>query len=194
MENLIQSGNGNVNQSFVNLLSKFNSILDMNAPLKKIAKEIVYNPWFTKISFFTYWIHKIEWSYREKVSSNINNINNRDTDCLLYWETVKNLTLQYTSKTTLMIWKMHGNFTSAWKTLISLRESPNIVPFTVNDNNQSSTKPQEMLLEMPMLLTNILPMQISKFNLPLNTLKTIFVSLPIDSTLAPSYIILTKYL
>ena len=38
-DNLIKSDNGNVVQSFVNFLTKFNSILDMYAPLKKIFKQ-----------------------------------------------------------------------------------------------------------------------------------------------------------
>ena len=38
-ENLIKSNCGNVDQSFVSFLFKFNSILDMHAPLKKISKQ-----------------------------------------------------------------------------------------------------------------------------------------------------------
>ena len=33
-ENLIKSNNGNVDQSFASFLTKFNSILDLYAPLK----------------------------------------------------------------------------------------------------------------------------------------------------------------
>ena len=38
-ENLIKSNNGNVDQSFASFLTKFNSILDLYAPLKKISKQ-----------------------------------------------------------------------------------------------------------------------------------------------------------
>ena len=38
-ENLIKSNCGNVNQSFVSFLAKFNSVLDLYAPLKKISKQ-----------------------------------------------------------------------------------------------------------------------------------------------------------
>ena len=37
-ENSTRSENGNVDQSFVNFLTRFNSILDMYAPLKMISK------------------------------------------------------------------------------------------------------------------------------------------------------------
>ena len=38
-DNLITSNNGNVDQSFISFLIKFNSILDSYAPLKKIYKQ-----------------------------------------------------------------------------------------------------------------------------------------------------------
>ena len=38
-EILIKSVNGNMNQSYINFLTKFNSNLDMYAPLKKILKQ-----------------------------------------------------------------------------------------------------------------------------------------------------------
>ena len=37
---LSKSNNGNVDQSFVSFLAKFNSILDLYSPLKKISKQI----------------------------------------------------------------------------------------------------------------------------------------------------------
>ena len=47
---MIKSNNGNVNQSFVSFLAKFNSILDLYAPLKKISKQKLKfrnKPWIT---------------------------------------------------------------------------------------------------------------------------------------------------
>ena len=38
-ENLIKSVNGNVDQPFISFLTKFNSILDLYAPLKKVYKQ-----------------------------------------------------------------------------------------------------------------------------------------------------------
>ena len=38
-ENLIKSNCGNVDQSFVSFLAKFNSILDSYVPLKKVSKQ-----------------------------------------------------------------------------------------------------------------------------------------------------------
>ena len=49
-ENLIQSNCENVDQSFVSFLFKFNSILDLHAPLKKISKQKLKfrnKPWIT---------------------------------------------------------------------------------------------------------------------------------------------------
>ena len=49
-ENLIKSNCGNVDQSFVSFLAKFNSILDLYAPLKKISKQKLKfrnKPWIT---------------------------------------------------------------------------------------------------------------------------------------------------
>ena len=49
-ENLIKSNCGNVDQSFVSFLAKFNSILDLYAPLKKISKQNLQfrnKPWIT---------------------------------------------------------------------------------------------------------------------------------------------------
>ena len=49
-ENLIKSNSGNVDQSFVSFLAKFNSILDLYAPLKKISKQKLKfrnKPWIT---------------------------------------------------------------------------------------------------------------------------------------------------
>ena len=38
-EDLIKSGNRHVDKSFVNFLTKFNSILDIHAPLKKLSRQ-----------------------------------------------------------------------------------------------------------------------------------------------------------
>ena len=48
--NLIKSVNGNVDQSFISFLAKFNSILDMYPPLKKISEQklkFINKPWIT---------------------------------------------------------------------------------------------------------------------------------------------------
>ena len=53
-ENIIKSVNGNVDQFFVSFLNKFNSILDMYVPLKKIYKQklkLRNKSWPTKIIF-----------------------------------------------------------------------------------------------------------------------------------------------
>ena len=50
MENLIKSNNGNVNQSFVSFLAKFNSILDLYAlPKKHFRTNLKFRnkPWIT---------------------------------------------------------------------------------------------------------------------------------------------------
>ena len=49
-ENLVKSNSGNVDQSFVSFLTKFNLILDLYAPLKKISKQKLKfrnKPWMT---------------------------------------------------------------------------------------------------------------------------------------------------
>ena len=49
-ENLIKSINGNVDQSFVSFMTKFNSMLDLYAPLKKVFKQKLKfrsKPWIT---------------------------------------------------------------------------------------------------------------------------------------------------
>ena len=49
-ENLIESHNGNVDQSYVNFLIKFNSVLDIHTPLKNLPKQILKfrnKPWIT---------------------------------------------------------------------------------------------------------------------------------------------------
>ena len=46
----VKSNRGNADQSFVSFLAKFNSILDLHAPLKKISKQklkIRNKPWIT---------------------------------------------------------------------------------------------------------------------------------------------------
>ena len=46
----VKSNRGNADQSFVSFLAKFNSILDLHAPLKKISKQKLKfrnKPWIT---------------------------------------------------------------------------------------------------------------------------------------------------
>ena len=149
-ENLIKSVNGNVDQSFISFLAKFNSILDKYTPLKKISKQKLKfrnKPWITlglqksisiKIHSLTKYIKVINVTLK--------------TVAQIKYKQYRNLfsTLMKEIKRTYVTNYFQNNLNdlkSTWKgikKLISLKELSNIAPSNIFDNDRSLTEPQKI--------------------------------------------------
>ena len=143
-ENLFKSNNGNVDQSFVSFLTKFNSILDLYAPLKNISKQKLKfrdKPWITlglqkSISIK---IHLLIKYIKLKCAAQIKYKQYRNLLSTLIKECRKSyFTNCFHSKL--------NDLKSTWKgikNLIPLKELPNVAPSNIFDNGRSLTEPKE---------------------------------------------------
>ena len=149
-ENLIKSNCGNVDQSFVSFLAKFNSILDLYAPLKKISKQKLKfrnKPWITlglqkSISIKNHLLTK----YIKLKDVTLKN------EAQIKYKQYRNLlsTLMKESKKSYFTNYFQNNLNdlkSTWKgikNLISLKELPNVAPSNIFDNGRSLAEPREI--------------------------------------------------
>ena len=142
MEKLIESGNQNVDQSYANFLTKFNSILDMHALIKNISKQKLTLGLRKFVSIKNSLLTKYI-TLKDLIMKNETQTNYKQYRNLLYnllRESKKSCFAKYFQNNLIYLkttWK-------GMKTLISLKESPNISPSTMIDNGKSLTKPKEI--------------------------------------------------
>ena len=138
-ENLIKSNSGNVDQSFVSFLAKFNSILGLYAPLKKISKQKLKfrnKPWITlglqkSISIKNHLLAKYIKlkDVTLKNEAQIKYKQYRNLLSTLMKETEKSCFINYSQNNL-------NDLKSTWKgikNLMSLKELPNVAPSNVLD-------------------------------------------------------------
>ena len=139
-----------MDQSFVSFLTKFNSILDLYVPLKKISKQKLkfrYKPWITlglqklvsiKNHLLTKYIKLKDVTLK----------NEAQTKCKRYRNLLS--TLMKESKKSYFTNYFQNNLNdlnSTWKgikNLISFKKMPNVAPFNIFDNGRSLTERQEI--------------------------------------------------
>ena len=153
-ENLIKSNCGNVDQSFVSFLTKFNSILDLCSLLKKISKQKLKfrnKPWITlglqksisiKNHLLTKYIKLRDVTLKNEVQIKYNQYRN------LLSTLIKESKRSYFTN---CFENNLNDLKSTWKgikNLISLKELPNVAPSNIFDNGRSLTEPQEVAADI----------------------------------------------
>ena len=152
---------GNVDQSFVSFLTKFNSILDWYVLLKKISER------------------KLKFRNRQRVTLGLKKSISIKNHLLTKYIKLKEATLKNGARikykqcrnllSTLMKESKKSYFTnyfqnnlndlnSTWKgikNLISLKELPNVTPPNIFDNGRSLTKPQEIVSSFNEYFVNV---------------------------------------
>ena len=148
-ENVTKSNNGNVDQSSPRFLTKFNSISDFCAPLKKISKQKLKfknKPWTTsgiqkRISIKNHLLTK--YILKHVNFKNEAQIKYKQYRNLLYALIKESKRFYFTNYFQNNLNKLKSTWKGI-KNLAFLKELPNVAPFNNFDKGRSLTEPQKI--------------------------------------------------